>query len=326
MAIVSLVDSIKQTGWGDRKSELFIDGIMMSDAFLSKMTIIDGVKSKAQIPIYEASMQFGNDVCDVTAGGDGSYSISEKEVTNAPFTWYFSNCKTALEETYRSKMLRKGQLNEQTLDDEFKEWLFDYFAKRIGEKMMEQSYSELKTKILARKDSKVVGEATTCLSFTALTKDNILAKLEEAYKAFPDALLNTYMSQTDKDYAPTIYMNARTIQLYQLAMAEKYTTTPVGIIEGQIPSWMGFRVEIWSYLQDGEFVVCPPENFLIVTDDYGDVKAIQTEYEPKKNTEEFYGNFRIGFDFRRGDLIVAHLNTTSASSAKSTTTTTTSSK
>jgi hypothetical protein len=290
------------------------------------MTIIDGVKSKAQIPIYEASMSFGSDVCDVTKGGDGSYAISEKEVSNSPFTWYFSNCKTALEETYRSKMLRKGQLNEQTLDDEFKEWLFDYFAKRIGEKMMEVSYSELKGKITSRATSTVVGEKTTLVAFKTLTVDNILDQLETAYKAFPDALLNTYMSQTDKDYAPTIYMNARTIQLYQLAMAKKYTTTPVGVIEGQIPSWMGFKVEIWSYLQDGEFVICPPENFLIVTDDYGDVKAIQTEYEPKKNTEEFYGNFRIGFDFRRGDLIVAHLNTSAAASAASETKSTTSSK
>jgi hypothetical protein len=319
MATVTLVDSIKQTGWGNRKSELFIDAIMMSDAFLNGMTIIDGVKSKAQIPIYEASMNFGNDVCDVTKGGDGTYSISEKEISNNPFTWYFSNCKTALEGTYRSQMLRKGQLNEQTLDDEFKEWLFDYFAKRIGEKCMETAYNELKAKINSASNSKNVGEKTTLVSFSAVTKANILTKLEAMYQAFPTELLNTYMNQTDKDYAPTIYMNARTIQLYQLAMAEKYTTTPVGIIEGQIPSWMGFKVEIWSYLADGEIVVSPKANFLLITDDFGDTKAIQTEYEAKTNSEEFFGNFRLGFDFRRGDLIVAHLNgTTAAASAAST--------
>jgi hypothetical protein len=81
---------------------------------------------------------------------------------------------------------------------------------------------------------------------------------------------------------------------------------------------MGFKVEIWSYLGDGEIVICPKANFLLITDDFGDTKAIQTEYEAKTNSEEFFGNFRLGFDFRRGDLIVAHLNTASAASAAST--------
>jgi hypothetical protein len=78
---------------------------------------------------------------------------------------------------------------------------------------------------------------------------------------------------------------------------------------------MGFKVEIWSYLADGEIIVCPKANFLLITDDFGDTKAIQTEYEAKTNSEEFFGNFRLGFDFRRGDLIVAHLNGSAASAA-----------
>jgi hypothetical protein len=308
MATGTIADSIKQTGWGNRKQELFIDKVMMSDSFLNKMTLIDGVKSKAQIPVYDASISFGNDICDVTKGGDGTWMLEEKEITNDAFTWYFSNCKTSLQETYRSLMLRKGQLNEQTFDDDFKEWLFDYFAKRIGEKCMEVAYEEIHKKVLSggvnkanKKGYQIIDTAAT---YATVDETNILDVLEMMYKGFSSDMINSYMGQTDEEYKPVIYMNARMIQHYQIAMSKKYTTTPVGIIEGQIPGWMGFKVECWSYLADGEIIITYPANFLLITDDFGDVKALQSEYEPLKNLDQFYGQFRLGFDIRREDLVV----------------------
>ena len=318
MATGTIANSIKQTGWGNRKQELFIDAVMMSDSFLNKMTLIDGVKSKAQIPVYAAGISFGSNVCDVTAGENSSWMLEEKEISNSPFTWYFSNCKTSLEGTYRSLMLRKGQLNEQTFDDDFKEWLFDYFAKEIGQKCMQTAYEELKAKITAGTKNKANSKGCVSVAHVAITKSNILSQLEKMYSAFSDDMINSYMAQTDEEYKPVIYMNARTIQAYQFAMAEKYTTTPVGIIEGQIPGWMGFKVECWSYLKDGEILITPPANMLLITDDFGDVKAIQSEYEPLKNTDQFYGQFRIGFDIRREDLVVYCFNATaSAAETKS---------
>jgi hypothetical protein len=314
MATGTIANTIKQTGWGDRKSELFIDGVMRSANFLNKMTIIDGVKSKAQIPVYAAELNFGNDFCNI-AQKDGSYKLLEKEVRTNPHTWYFSECQNALFETYRSKMLRKGVLNEQTFDDDFLEWLFDYFAKRVGEYSMDLAYNEIKAACVAGTTNQANGQGVTIVSTSAsITDANILDTLETMYKAFSQDMIDSYMSQTDEEYKPVIYMNARMIQYYQIAMSKKYTTTPVGIIEGAIPGWMGFKVECWHNLADGEILITPPANMLIITDDFGDSKAIQTEYDTLTSTDQFFGKFMLGFDIRREDLVVCNFKSSKAAS------------
>lgn len=298
MPINQIANSIKATGWGNRKNELFIDCIVRNSALLSRFTLIDGVKSKAQIPIYDLTLTYGSNICDVTAGTTGELNLDEKEVTVSDFTWYFSNCKQLLESTYRSEMLRKGSMNEQTLDDDLKEWLFDMFAKKNAEKAISEAYKQLKAKIKA--------DTTDVVKLTHASTA-ILPQLEAAYKAFSKDMLDSFMGQTDKDFRPVILMNSKTIQKYQLEMAAKYTTTPQGIVAGEIPQWMSFELVNFNQMGDDEFIFTPLANLLLITDEYGDVNAIKAEFDNKKNSDEFFGNFKLGFDYRRGDMIVSSI-------------------
>jgi hypothetical protein len=276
------------------------------------MTLIDGVKSKAQIPLYDANIAYGTDTCDLTKNGSGDLTLGEKEISVSDFTWYISNCKKTLEGTYRSALLRKGSLNEQTLDDDYKEWLYDYIAKSIGVKAVSEAAAQIKAKVVAATSAEGVEKSI----YVATSGSDILAKLRTMYKGFSKDLLNAFYSDADKEFKPTIYMNAAGVQEYQLAMADKYTTVPTGIIEGAIPAFMGMPVKLFNSLGDGEIIITTPANMLLITDDYGDMEAIQVEYTKKKNTDEFFGNFKLGFDVRRGDMVVHNLG--SAASAAST--------
>ena len=50
--------------WGDRSRDLFIDSMVKSAAVLDRFTLVDGVKNKVNVPIFDvssSSFQVGDD-------------------------------------------------------------------------------------------------------------------------------------------------------------------------------------------------------------------------------------------------------------------------
>jgi len=47
---------------------------------------------------------------------------------------------------------------------------------------------------------------------------------------------------------------------------------------------------------------------VMLTDDYNDVAAIDSEYEAKENSEYLWGRFKLGFSYLKGDEIVLITN------------------
>ncbi len=127
--------SVATLDWGNRTPDLFIDTMVKSAKVLDRFRLIDGVKSKVQVPIFDASLTFGNDLC--VFDPQSSASIDEKEMTVETYKWAFLNCKDVLEATYRSVLLKQGQHNEETMDAQFKDWVFDYFAKLSAQKALD---------------------------------------------------------------------------------------------------------------------------------------------------------------------------------------------
>lgn len=294
MATLNIAETIKATGWGDRRSSLLMDTMVRNSAFLSRLTLVDGVKSKALIPTYDASLTYGSNLCDLTDGTGGSLDLGEKEVAVKDYTWYFSNCKKSLETTYRSLMLRKGTMNEQTLDDDLKDWLLTHFGKLNGAKAMTLASAEIMAEIKA--DSQV-NKVTT-------SKTSVLEILDDMYKAIPQDLLDILYGEADRDIKPVIFMNSNMIRDYQMEVAKKDVISYNGISKGEIPTYMGMEIVNFSTLPDGAIIIAQPNNLLLVCDDFGDVKSIQTEYDKKKNSDEWFGSFKIGFSYRYGKYMV----------------------
>ena len=289
--------SISSLPYGDRSRNLFIDSMVKSAAVLNRFRLVDGVKAKVNVPIFDAALQFGTDLC--VFDPQSTATIAEKEMTVSSYKWSFLNCKTALEASYRGLLLKKGQHNPETMDAEFKDWVFDYFAKLSSVKALELAATALTTEMAA--DAAVIDTTIVAGGLTAL---NILDEMEKAYAAMSDVMLSAVYGDADRDFKPAFFLGTVAMQHYQIAIAEKYTTTPQGIVEGNIPAYYGMEVVHFPSLAADQFFVSAPQNLVMLTDDYNDVKAIDMKYEAELSSDKIWGQFKLGFSYLKGDEIV----------------------
>ena len=288
--------SISNLPYGDRSRNLFIDSMVKSAAVLNRFRLVDGVKNKVNVPIFDASLQFGSDLC--VFDPQSTATIAEKEMSVDTYKWSFLNCKNALEASYRGLLLKKGQHNPETMDAEFKDWVFDYFAKLSSQKALELAATELTTEMLA--DADVIDSVIA----GGLDSTTILDEMEAAYGEMSDVMLAAVYGDADRDFKPAFFLGTAAMQAYQIAIAEKYTTTPQGIVEGGIPAFYGMEVVHFPSLVAGEFIVSAPQNLVMLTDDYNDVKAIDMKYEAELSSDKIWGQFKLGFSYLKGEEIV----------------------
>ena len=288
--------TIASLPYGDRRPDLFIDSMVKSAAVLNRFRLVDGVKAKVNVPIFDASLTFGTDICVFTPAS--SASIAEKEMTVLTYKWAFLNCKNALESSYRGLLLKKGQNNPETMDAEFKDWVFDYFAKLSAEKALQLAGTELTVEMLA--DATVNDFDTNA----TLTPTNILDKMQGAYEAMSDVMLAAVYGDADRDFKPVIFLGTAAMQDYQIAIAGLYTTTPQGIVEGSIPAYYGMEVAHFPSMPVDEFMIAAPQNLVMLTDEYNDVRAIDMKYDSELASDKIWGQFKLGFSYLKGDEIV----------------------
>ena len=288
--------SIASLPYGDRRPDLFIDAMVKSAAVLNRFRLIDGVKAKVNVPIFDASLTFGNDLC--VFDPQSTASVGEKEMTVDTYKWSFLNCKDALESSYRGLLLKQGQHNPETMDAEFKDWVFDYFAKLSAQKALELAGTELTTELAA--DAAVLDYDTNA----AISSANVLDLMEGAYQTMSDVMLAAVYGDADRDFKPAYFVGTAAMQAYQIAIAGLYTTTPQGVVEGGIPNYYGMEVIHMASLPAGEFIISAPQNIVMLTDDYNDVRAIDMKYEAELSSDKIWGQFKLGFSYLKGEEIV----------------------
>lgn len=288
--------SVATLDWGNRTPDLFIDSMVKSAKVLDRFRLVDGVKSKVQVPIFDASLTFGSDLC--TFDAQSSASIDEKEMTVSTYKWAFLNCKNVLESTYRSVLLKQGQHNEETMDAQFKDWVFDYFAKLSAQKALELAATGITTELAA--DAAVLDYDTDA----AISSSNVLSLMEGAYQTMSAIMLAAVYGDADRALKPAFFMGTAAIQAYQIAIAGLYTTTAQGVVEGNIPAYYGMEVIHFPSLAAGEFFISAPENLVMLTDEYNDVRAIDMKWEAELSSDKIWGQFKLGFSYLKGDEIV----------------------
>ena len=287
---------ISNLPYGDRRPDLFIDTMVKSAAVLNRFRLVDGVKAKVNVPIFDATLSFGSDLC--VFDGNSAATIGEKEMTVTTYKWSFLNCKNALESSYRGLLLKKGQNNPETMDADFKDWVFDYFAKLSAEKALTVAGTALTTEMAS--DAAVLDYDTNA----ALTSANILDKLEGAYETMSDVMLAAVYGDADRDFKPAIFLGTAAMQHYQIAIAGLYTTTPQGVVEGGVPNYYGMEVIHFPSMPANQFMIAAAQNIVMLTDEYNDVRAIDMKYEAELSSDKIWGQFKLGFSYLKGDEIV----------------------
>jgi hypothetical protein len=287
---------ISNLPYGDRRPDLFIDTMVKSAAVLNRFRLVDGVKAKVNVPIFDATLSFGSDLC--VFDGASAATIGEKEMTVTTYKWSFLNCKNALETSYRGLLLKKGQNNPETMDAEFKDWVFDYFAKLSAEKALTVAGTALTTEMAA--DAAVLDYDTNA----TISSANIISLLEGAYETMSDVMLAAVYGDADRDFKPAIFLGTAAMQAYQIAIAGLYTTTPQGVVEGSVPAYYGMEVIHFPSMPANEFMIAAPQNIVMLTDEYNDVRAIDMKYEAELSSDKIWGQFKLGFSYLKGEEIV----------------------
>lgn len=289
--------SIANLPWGDRRQGMFIDTMVKSASVLERFKLVDGVKSKVNVPIFDASLTFGTDLCAFDP--QSSASISEKEMSVDTYKWAFLNCKNALETSYRSVLLKKGQHNEETMDAEFKDWVFTHFAKLSAVKALELAATQIEGELAL--DADVIKPAAHGL---VVSPSNILGLLETAYTSMSADMLSAVYGDADRAFKPAIFLSTAAVQAYQIAIAGLHTTTPQGLVDGAIPAYFGMEIIHFPSLGANNILVAAPENLVMLTDDYNDVRAIDMKWEAELSSDKIWGQFKLGFSYLNGAEIV----------------------
>ncbi len=289
--------TIASLDWGNRTPDRFIDSAVKNADVLNLFTLIDNVKSKVQVPIFTGDLQWGNDLC--VFDPQSTTGIDEKEMSVTNWKWSFQNCKTALQTSYRSKMLKQGANNAETMDAQFGEWTYDYFAKLSSEKVVTLAATEIRAELVG--DADVIDYD---MGATAIDETNILDKMKGAYQLLSNDLLNQLFGGSDREFKPAFLMNANMVQSYQLAIAAAYTTVYDGYADGKIMPFLGMDIILFNTMADGEIILTNPSNLVMVVDDYADTNAINAEYEAKVSSDYIWGQFTIGFSYLKGEDIV----------------------
>ena len=293
---INIADVNVTNRWGNRPTNMFIDYMVQSAALLNRFSLIDGVKSRADVPIFNGTLAFGSDLC--LFDPQSTAEIGEKEMTVATKKWDFLNCKNALETAYRSVLLKKGQLNPETMDTQFNQWVYEYFAKLAAAEVMRLSAGTIETEMTA--DADVIDDVH---GYT-LAKANILAAIEESYLKCSAIMLSAIYGDADRAFKPAIFLGTVAYRAFELAIADKFTTTPQGIENGGVRTWFGMEVIHWSAMKLDSLIITSPSNLVLLTDNYNDATAINAKYEAEINSDKLWGQFKIGFSYYKGSEIV----------------------
>lgn len=295
--------SVATAPWGKRNPNEFIDNAVMNAGIVNRFSFYDGIKSKMEVPIADATLVFGTDLC--VFDPQSSIDISEKELTVSTKKWAFQNCKAVLETTYRSELLKKGQNNAETLDVGLKQWAFMYFAKLSASELLDMAYSEIKAETTA--DSEVNKPAISIDAATygsEINESNILHVLDKIILKIPRLQIASMFKATDRDYRPSIMLSPIDALYYAMARGSKvseFDKASLSVLD--LPAYRGFEIVVFTPLQDGEIWMGPLANFTFATDDYTDVAAISVEFEAKKSSDYWWGQFKAGFSYLKSELI-----------------------
>jgi len=299
--------TIADLDYGNRTPSEFIAQTIIASGLPSKFSLYDGVKDKQQIPVFDGSLTWGTDFC--TFDPQSVVSIDEKEFTASNYKWAFKNCKTALQQSYRSLMMKKGSNNAETMDEQFKDWVFDYFSKLASAKIGSLAEIAIAAEVAGDANvNKTVGAAGTV--GLAEDPDTVLDQLAVVFNLITQEMYLSHFSVRgtvlDASENLSFELPYAVYQAAHIALTQKMSWSDRADVEaGRLPlSYMGINIYMNPEQAATTIRVAPLNNYVTVVDDIADVEAIQTKYIEELSSDYMWGQFTIGFGYKKSELIV----------------------
>ena len=173
------------------------------------------------------------------------------------------------------------------------------------------AHTEITTQIAADANvNKTTGAAGSAALLVAPA--TVLAELQEVFKLMTEEMylsnFNVNGVSTDQSIGLAFVLPYEVYQAAHIALTNNMTFNERAQIEaGDLPlKYMGIPIYLDVNQIATRVVLAPLDNFVTVVDDIADVKAIQTKYIEELSSDYFWGQFTIGFGYKKSELIVEY--------------------
>ena len=301
--------SIAELDYGNRTPSEFLQALLIASGVHNAYSVFDGVKDKQQIPIFDGDIVFGTDFCQFDP--QSTATIDEKEFGTLNYKWAFKNCKTSLQRSYRSMLMQKGANNAETMDSQFKDWLYDHFSFLSGKHVGEVAETEIQAEITGdgavNKTTGVAGSLEE-----AQDETTVISVLTTIFKGLPREMYLSHVKAAGVEENKgignlSIQLPFEVYQAYHLATSVESIKDQGGIAAvkaGAKPdSFMGMKVILNPNILAEKIKIADLNNFVTVVDDLADIKGIQAKYYEEISSDYLWGQFTIGFSYKISEEI-----------------------
>lgn len=295
---MATVTSLTTTYAGKYAGE-YIRQAFLANESLQYVTVKENIDYKAVVKKLVDSVTFAAPTCDFTP--TGTVTITERVLTLEKFQVQRELCKKDFLTDWAANDAQNGRLEGALVDTLVANMLAGIAAKNetllwSGVNGTTGEYDGLITLIDADNTVNFVS------SPVALTKDNIIAKIELLLAEVPTAVENS----TEK---PLLYMNKKTFHLYRQANAAAgngWYTYAGPAVE---PTFMGiYDIAICPGMPDNTMLVAQKSNLWFGTNllsDWNSIQVVDMEQWAEENVR-FSAKFLAGVQYGFGNEIAAY--------------------
>lgn len=284
----------------------FYSKALLEGTSKSTFKVIPGVKSKIQVPRYDAGEIIKDASCAWSSTGEGT--LSQKQMEACSKDVQLEICTTTFENNFLSELLRQGSNTGEVAPQQFVDYMINQVSLQIQNDLEiavwqgDATGSTYPNNIcdgilkLADADTGVTSVTTTA---TALTLSNIIAEMTKVYDAIPQTIIN--------DENLMIYVSTNIYKLYQQAIAA--ASNEAYYVGAKEPNFLGIPVHWSPGLPSERMVAASSQNLVLLTDLLSDEESLSVIPQFDKSgvrSTRIAGNFKFGVDFLVSEELVTY--------------------
>lgn len=260
------------------------------------ITVKENVKYKAVLKILASSGLVQPATCDFD-NSDAALTLTERVLTVTDLMVNVQVCKAEFARDWEAAQTGRGFIND-TVPANFADFLISHLAAKVAQEIEVSIWQGGSFTGLTSLINAVGGEDVDFT--TALTANNVIAKLQECTDALPSTLIGSPDLK--------IYVNRKTAQLYRQALAAAgYLQTYQGTVTFPL-TFNGYEVYVCPGIADDVVILATPANLVFGTDllsDQNEVKVVDMSFTDASDNVRMAMRFRAGVQFAvRGDIVL----------------------
>lgn len=284
----------------------FYSAALLEGASKGTFKVLAGVKSKVQVPRYDAGEVIKDASCAWSSTGEGT--LSQKEMEACSKDIQLELCTTTFENNFLSELLRQGSNTGEVAPQQF----VDYMLSEVGKKVQNdleiavwqgnstgETYPQSICDGLLKKMDADDSVVTVSDAATAITLSNVIAEITKVYNNIPTEII------TNPDLK--IYVSDNIYKLYQQAIAA--ASNEAYYVGAKEPNFLGIPLHWSPGMPANRMVAAVSQNLVLLTDLLDDEETLRVIPQDDKSgvrAVRIAGNFKFGVDYLVSEEVVTY--------------------